>query len=136
MTEQEKRVIIEIGLKDLKIRANNIDSEFYFSNVNSITFYPSLSDRDYNTNSGISASGTIYRFKYGSTVSGVTLSGYAYSRVTVDSILLLDTSTINSGSNTIDFGTTGVLQSIIANQKTINTGVQKASKLIPHTTNI
>lgn len=121
---------------NLKIRASNIDSEFYFSNVNSITFYPSQSDRDNNTNAGITTSGTIYRFKYGSTVSGVTLSGYAYSRVTVDSILLLDASPINSGSNTIDFGTTGVLQSIIANQKIINTGVQKASKLIPHTTNI
>ena len=121
---------------NLKIRATNIDSEFYFSNVNSIVFYPTQIDRDSNTNAGVSATGTIYRFKYGSTVSGVTLSGLAYSRVTVDSILLLDSSTINSGSNTIDFGTTGVLQSIIANQKTINTGVQKASKLIPHTTNI
>lgn len=121
---------------NLKIRATNIDSEFYFSNVNSIVFYPTQIDRDNNTNAGVSATGTIYRFKYGSTVSGVTLSGYAYSRVTVDSILLLDASVINSGSNTIDFGTTGILQSIIANQKTINTGVQKASKLIPHTTNI
>ena len=121
---------------NLKIRATNIDSEFYFSNVNSIVFYPTQIDRDSNTNAGVSATGTIYRFKYGSTVSGVTLSGLAYSRVTVDSILLLDSSTINSGSNTIDFGTTGVLQSILANQKTINSGVQKASKLIPHTTNI
>jgi len=120
----------------IKIRANNIDSEFYFSNVNSITFYPTQSDRDNNTNAGLSATGTIYRFKYGSTVSGVTLSAFAYTRVTVDSILLLDASVINSGSNTIDFGTTGVLQSILSNQKTINTGVQKASKLIPHTTNI
>jgi hypothetical protein len=121
---------------NLKIRATNIDSEFYFSNVNSITFYPTQSDRDNNTNAGPTATGTIYRFKYGSTVSGVTLSGFAYSRVTIDSILLLDASVINSGSNTIDFGTTGVLQSIIANQKIINTGVQKASKLIPHTTNV
>jgi hypothetical protein len=36
----------------------------------------------------------------------------------------------------LQFETTGTLQQIINNQKTINIGIQKASKLIPHTTNI
>ena len=122
---------------NMKIRSSNLDSELYFNNVNSIIFYPSLSDRDNNTNAGISLSSvSIYRFKYGSTVNGVTFTDYVYSRVTVDGSTLLYATPIATGSTTIDFGTVGNLQTILNNQRIINIGVQKASKLIPHTTNI
>jgi hypothetical protein len=119
-----------------KIRATNIDSELYFNNVDSIVFYPNASDRDNNINQSLSSSGTIYRYKYGSTINGTTFSNYIYCRVTVGGITLLNTTPITQGSTTIDFSTTGNIQTLLANQRIINTGVQKASKLIPHTTNI
>lgn len=121
----------------IKIRANNLDSEFYFSNIDSLVFYPSLNHRNNNTNAGPTiTSETIYRFLYGSTVSGVTFSDNIYVRVTVAGTVLLNTTPLIQGSNTIDFGTTGNIQVILNNQKIINAGVQKASKLIPHSTNI
>lgn len=121
----------------IKVRADNLDSEFYFNNVDSLIFFPTENDRNNNTNPGTTiTSEAIFRFLYGATVSGVTFSGNAYIRVTVAGTTLLNTTPINQGSNTIDFGTTGNIQVIISNQKVINAGVQKASKLIPHTTNI
>ena len=122
---------------NLKIRSSNLDSELYFNNVNTIVFYPSLSDRDNNTNAGISlSSASIYRFKYASTINGITFTDYVYSRVTIDGSTLLYVTPITTGSTTIDFGTVGNLQTILNNQRILNIGVQKASKLIPHTTNI
>jgi hypothetical protein len=121
----------------IKIRATNLDSEIYFTSINSATVYPSLSDRDNNTNIGFTLTvPTIYRFKYGSVVNGVTLSNTLYTRLAVDGTTLLFATPIVAGTNTLDLGTAGTLQAIINNQKIINTGVQKASKLIPHGTNI
>lgn len=121
----------------IKVRATNLDSEFYFSNVDLLVFYPTEADRNNNTNAGPTISSeTIYRFLYGSTVQGVTFEDFIYCRVTVGGITLLNTTALQTGSTTIDFGTTGNLQTILNNQKIINAGVQKASKLIPHATNI
>jgi hypothetical protein len=121
---------------DIKIRANNIDSEFLFDSITSLTFFPSENDRDANTNPGEVLTGNINRFKFGSIVKGVTYSGLKYARVNVDGTVLLYSYTIIQGRNSLEFGTVGTLQLIINNQKIINEGVQKASKLIPHTTNI
>jgi hypothetical protein len=125
----------------IKIRSNNLDSEFYFNNVDLLVFFPTLSARDNNTDPGPTiTSESVYRFKYNGTVLGVTFVDYAYSRVTVgqgaQAITLLNASALSPGTTNIDFGTTGNLQSILNNQRVINTGVQKASKLIPHSTNI
>lgn len=121
----------------IKIRASNYDSELYFNNVDIIVFYPTEADRDNNTNAGLSGTSlSIYRFKYGSVVNGITFSGYAYCRVTVGGATLLIKTPLVAGSNTIDFGTTGNLQTILNNQRIINTGIQKASKLIPHSVNV
>jgi len=121
----------------IKLRANNLDSEIYFNTVDSITFYPNATDRDNNVNGNITlTSATIYRFKYGSTVSGITFTNYAYARVTVGGATLLVTTPIALGTNTIDFGVTGNLQTLNNNLRIVNTGVQKSSILVPHTTNI
>lgn len=123
----------------IKIRANNLDSEFYFANVDSLTFYPTLSDRDNNTNPGIViGSGTsIYRFLYGGPpINGISFSNNIYVRVSVGGTTLLNTTPLTQGSTNIDFGDTGNIQVILNNQKIINQGIQKASKLIPHSTNI
>ena len=123
----------------IKIRSTNLDSEFYFSSVDSLTFYPTLSDRDNNTNPGpVIGSGTsIYRYLYGGPpINGVTFSNNAYIRVTAGGTTLLNTTALAPGTTNINFGDTGNIQLILNNQKIINQGVQKASKLIPHSTNI
>jgi hypothetical protein len=107
------------------------------SGVTTLTLYPSPEDRDYNTNRGEILTGTIYRFLYGSTTPlGVLLQNFLYNRVNVSGTTLLNDTAIVTGINVLQFETTGTLQQIINNQKTINIGIQKASKLIPHTTNI
>lgn len=120
----------------IKVRSNNYDSELYFYNITSITLYPSMSDRDNNTNAGFTANGNIYRFKYGSIYSGVTMNNILYSRITTDGLTLIYSTPIIAGTNLVDLGIIGTLQSIISNQKIMNTGIQKSSKLIPHTTNL
>lgn len=121
---------------DVKIRAANLNSELILGGVTSLTLFPDEDNRDNNTNEGDTLTGTIYRFLYGDVVSGVTLSGTIYAKVDVAGTILLYSSAIVSGRNELEFGTTGTLQQIINNQKVINQGIQKASKLIPHTTNI
>ena len=121
----------------IKLRAQNLDSELYFDTVDAITFYPTASDRDNNINGNITlTSATIYRFKYGATVSGITFTNYVYARVTVGGATLLVATPIALGTNTIDFGVTGNLQTLNNNLRIVNTGVQKSSILVPHTTNI
>jgi hypothetical protein len=122
---------------DVKIRAANLDSELILGGITSLTLYPTPEDRDNNTDAGEILTGTIYRFLYGSTTPlGVLLEDFLYSRINITGSILLNDAAIVQGTNELDFGTTGTLQQIINNQKVINVGVQKASKLIPHTTNI
>jgi hypothetical protein len=122
---------------DVRVRAANLNSELLMSGVTSLTLYPSPEDRDDNTNIGEVLTGTIYRFLYGSTTPlGVLLENFIYNRVNVSGTILLNDTAIVTGRNVLQFETTGTLQQIINNQKTINLGIQKASKLIPHTTNI
>ncbi len=121
---------------DIKIRAANIDSEIYFANVDYITLFPSAIDRDNNINGNITISYPVYRYKYGSTVSGILLQDFIYAKVNTGGTTLLVSSPIATGSTFIDYGTTGNFQIVFSNLGVINTGVQKASKLIPHTTNI
>lgn len=121
---------------DVKIRAANLNSEFILGGVTSLTLFPTENDRDNNTNEGDTLTGTIYRFLYGDVVNGVTLSGTIYAKVDVAGTILLYSDAITTGRNELEFGTTGTLQQIINNQKVINQGIQKASILVPHTTNI
>jgi hypothetical protein len=121
---------------DVKIRAANLNSELILGGINSFTLYPSQSGRDNNTNIGPVLTGSLSRFLYGNVTSGVTLSGSMYARVVAGEITLLYESTFVQGTNALEFGTTGTLQQIISNQKIMNIGIQKASILVPHTTNI
>jgi len=120
---------------DVKIRATNIDSELVLLGITSITLYPSFNDSNADTNEGPIITDTIYRFKYGSTVDGVLLSGTQYSRVDVGSILLYSF-VLNTGNNILDLGTFGQIQQVLNNQNIINEGVKKASILVPHTQNL
>lgn len=120
----------------LKIRADNIDSELLILGADSFTLFQTEGDRNTLTNPGPTTTTGVLRFKYGETLSGVTMSGDRYTRVVIGGIVLSSTINIITGTNEIDFGSTGQLQILLQNQKIINTGIQKASKLIPHSTNI
>jgi hypothetical protein len=120
----------------IKIRSGNLDSELTYVGANSITIFQTQGDRDSNINPGPSSTGDALRFKYGQTLSGVTMSGDRYSRVIVGGVILANTISISQGTNVFDFSTTGQLQILLQNQAIINRGVQKASKLIPHSENV
>jgi hypothetical protein len=123
--------------QDVKIRATNIDSELELIGVDKITLYSSLANRDANTNKGPEITSSIYRFKYGSTVSGgVILQGIQYARAVISSSVLLTIFELNAGNNLLDLGTFGQIQQILNNQVTINDGIKKSSRLIPHSTNL
>ena len=119
---------------EIKIRASNIDSEIYFNAIDYVILFPSTIDRDSNINGNITISSTIYRYKYGSTVSGILLRDNIYAKISTGGTTLLVASPIETGSTYLDYGTTGNFQLTFSQLRTINTGVQKASKLIPHTT--
>lgn len=123
--------------KDVKVRADNLDSEIEFIGVDGITFYSTGQDRDTNTNAGeYIANPLIYRFKFGQTYSGVTFSGSVYIRAQISTTSILDVMDIVQYNNVLDLGTYGQLQSILNSQEIINDGVKKASRLIPHSRDI
>jgi hypothetical protein len=64
------------------------------------------------------------------------MSSNIYARVTNDGLTLFYSKPISIGTTSIDLGVVGTIQAVIENQKILNTGIQKASKLIPHTTNL
>jgi hypothetical protein len=58
-----------------------------------------------------------------------------YARVDVGSVLLYNF-ILESGNNILNLGTFGQIQQVLNNQITINEGVKKASRLIPHSSNL
>jgi hypothetical protein len=121
---------------DIKIRASNIDSEIYFANIDYATLYPDAIDRDNNENGNIVVTTSIYRYKYGSTVSGILLQDDIYLKVNVTGTAILLSHPIATGSTYLDYGSTGNFQIMFTNLDTINEGVKKASILVPHTQNL
>jgi len=121
--------------EDVKIRANNIDSELIVIGITELVLYPSLNARDTNTSRGPVITGNIFRFKYGSTIDGVLMQGTLYVRADVGAILLNEF-LINIGNNVVDLGTFGQIQRVLFNQNIINDGIKKSSRLIPHSTDL
>jgi hypothetical protein len=93
------------------IRALNFDSEIVFT-PDSIAFYPSQAARDTGTTPGVTAIGGVYRFKHGSTVSGVLMSGTIYVRVTVGSVGFFAEISLAPGANIMDLSVQGQLTSL------------------------
>ena len=120
---------------NVKIRATNIDSELELVGIEKLTLYPSSNERDINTNKGPEITAAIYRFKYGSTELGVLLEGDMYSRADVGTVLLYNFA-LESGNNVLNLGTFGQIQQVLNSQIVINDGIKKASRLIPHSTDI
>lgn len=136
---------------DVRIRATNLDSELLFSGIDSVTIYATQSDALTNTNPGATSTTGIIRFLYGAALSGVTMSGTVYLRMTLGTAIQVQSLVLALGVNEVDLSTTTLLQSVntkidalpaetlaefLPDLQIINTGVQKSSLLVPHTTNL
>jgi hypothetical protein len=107
---------------------NYLDSSLSFLGINSITAYPTQLDRDDNTNAGFTKTISPFNFKFGSVLSGVTMSGTMYFRATIGTIVQLGETTITQGDNSISLTDNSLLQGIQGNLQKINRNVIKSSK--------
>lgn len=123
---------------------NFIDSTIAVIGTDTVTFHPTATDRDLNTNASGSFSAS-YDFKYGAIINGTTMSGTLYLRCVAGGIPFNINKTIVLGDNLVDLGTTAQLASLnakinlTAKQSSlaiVNQGVQKASQFKTHKTNI
>lgn len=96
---------------DVALRAANLDSELVYT-ADAVVFYPSAADRNAGTNAGASITGGLYRFKLGSTVNGVLLSGTVALRVTVGGVTFFADVALASGRNVLDLGVQSQLAAI------------------------
>lgn len=115
---------------DLKVRALNLDSEIIFS-TDSVTFYPTLTDRDAGTNAGVTATGGIYRYKFGNTYSGVVMTNPLHIRYVIGTLTSLDILAITQFNFRFDISTNQLIIQTNDNLRKVNRNVIKASKLIP-----
>lgn len=112
---------------DVQLRGLNFDSEISYT-VDSATFYPTVIDRDAGTNPGVTTTGGLYRFKLGSTVSGVLLSGTVALRVIAGGVTLFSNFALTSGRNVLDLGVQAQLAAILA--KTLTLPQVEASQVL------
>jgi len=117
---------------------NFLDSNITFVGVDNITFYPTSGDANVGTSAGATITTSPYDFKYGSVISGVTMSGTINIRYTIGGKVTIGTLTIALGVNSFALTDNELLSSISAkvdqtndNLPKVNRNVIKASKLIP-----
>ena len=114
---------------DLQI--NFLDSSLSFAGIASLTAYPTATDRDNNTNAGFTKTTSPFNFKFGSVVSGITMSGTIYLRVTIGTTVQLSEVTIVQGSNIISLSDNSLLQGLQANLQKVNRNLIKESLITP-----
>lgn len=85
---------------------NFLDSTLTLLNATNAVIYSSASNRDTNTSPGATVT-TSLNFKFGSTVSGVPMTGTIYFRVTSGTTIMYSSLVLALGSNTLDLGTPG-----------------------------
>ena len=88
------------------VQINYLDSTLTLLNATSATVYSSASNRDSNISPGSTIT-TPLLFKYGSTVSGIPMTGTVYFRVTSGTTIMLSSLTLSLGANVLDLGTAG-----------------------------
>ena len=120
-------IIAPVLSNAVQVRGLNLDSELIYS-VDSLTFYPTQADRNSGTNPGSTVTGGVYRFKLGAIVSGVTLSGTVYMRVSVGATTFFYQTTLAPGQNVIDLGVQSQLSAIAA--KALTLAQIEASKVL------
>lgn len=107
----------------VQIRASNLDSEIHFVNIDESVLFPSQADLMNNTNQGSTLTGTIYRYKYGSVVDGVTLSGNVAARLTTAGVIFLVVYAVNSGSTTWSLEGSALISAVSAKVDAVPAGV-------------
>ena len=110
------------------VQINFLDSTLSFFGITSITAYPTANDRDNNTNIGFTTTTSPFNFKFGSVISGITLSGIVYLRITVGGSVQLTQVTIFIGDNSINLSDNSLLQGLQTNLQKVNRNVIKSSK--------
>lgn len=110
---------------------NFLDSNITFAGVDNITFYPTSGDANAGTNAGATVTTSPYNFKYGSVISGVTMSGTLNIRYTIGGKVTIGTLTVALGSNSFVLTDNELLASISTNMalevtsQTIKTKTEK-----------
>ena len=110
---------------------NFLDSSLSFVGINSLTAYPTALDRDNNTNSGFTKTTSPFDFKFGSVVSGITMSGTIFLRLTIGTTVQLSETTIALSTNIISLTDNSLLQGIGANLQKVNRNLVKESLITP-----
>jgi hypothetical protein len=120
------------------IRSSNYDSELVYAGADSITLYPTYQDAIDNTNPGPISNTGVLRFLYGQTLNGVQMSGGFYIKWLAGGYTDIYSGAIDqSGTITLgDLSAQAGLAIAVNNLKIINTGIQKTSILVPHSTEI
>ena len=112
---------------NVKIRATNLDSELLFSGIDSLTVYATQSDALNNTSPGATSTTGIIRFLYGAALSGVTMSGTVYLRLTLGTAIQVQSLVLVLGENEVNLSTTTLLQSINTKVDNVPTEVLAAT---------
>ena len=110
---------------------NFLDSSLLFVGIASLTAYPTALDRDNNTIAGFTKTTSPFNFKFGSVVSGITMSGTIYLRVTIGTTVQLLETTIALGANVISLTDNSLLQGIAGNLQKVNRNLVKESLITP-----
>ena len=115
---------------DVKIRALNFDSEIIY-NADSLTFYPTLTDRDAGTNAGVTTTGGVYRYKFGAIYSGVTMTNPLNIRYLLGSNVSLSSLAIVTGNFVFSLNNTELILLANSNLQKVNRNLLKESLLTP-----
>jgi predicted secreted protein len=115
---------------DVKIRALNLDSELIYT-ADSITFYPTIGDRNAATNPGITISGGIYRYKFGSTYTGVVMTNPTNIRYITGVTISLGSLPLVTGNYVFSLTPTELIIQTNNNLRLVNRNVIKTSLFIP-----
>ena len=115
---------------DVKIRALNFDSEIIY-NADSLTFYPTLTDRDAGTNAGVTTTGGVYRYKFGAVYSGVTMVSPLNIRYNLGSNVSLSSLVIVTGNFVFSLNNIELILLANSNLQKVNRNLLKESLLTP-----
>lgn len=108
---------------NVKIRATNLDSELLFGGIDSLTIYATQSDALNNTSPGATSTTGIIRFLYGAALSGVTMSGTVYFRLTLGTAIQVQSLVLVLGENEVNLSTTTLLQSVLTGVENVPSDV-------------
>lgn len=97
---------------------NYLDSTLTVSGVDSITLYSSQANANSNTAPGPVVT-SLLAFKFGSTITGVVMSGTLYVRASIGTQTILSSLAVVKGVNVLDLGVSGQIAALAAKTLTL-----------------